>query len=207
MQETSKSIGRRLADPCFREIYLVGDGIDIGAGPDGLSKQLHHFPAITSFKDWDIDDGDATHMDGVPQNTYDFVHSSHCLEHVGDACQALVNWVRITKPGGHIVVLVPDEDLYEQGVYPSTFNTDHKRTLQVGKPSSWSPVSVDLMRLLPEVAQLTGAEIIKVERLVFNNPIYSGETTERFDYTQSPFIESAIEFVLRKPRTSTAHSD
>jgi hypothetical protein len=42
----------------------------------------------------------------------------------------------VLKPGGHLVCLVPDEDLYEQGMFPSTFNDDHKRTLTIAKKKS-----------------------------------------------------------------------
>jgi hypothetical protein len=48
---------------------------------------------------------------------------------------------------------VPDEDLYEQGVWPSTFNDDHKWTFTIDKRQSWSPVSVnvtDMVRELPD---------------------------------------------------------
>ncbi|MGH1556812.1 hypothetical protein ACRAWD_01360 [Caulobacter segnis] len=34
-----------------------------------------------------------------------------------DPKEALENWLRILKPGGHLVCLIPDEDLYEQGVF------------------------------------------------------------------------------------------
>jgi len=39
---------------------------------------------------------------------------------------------------------VPDEDLYEQGVFPSTF----KWTFTIGKAQSWCPKSINLIELL-----------------------------------------------------------
>src|SRR6185312_3014562 len=54
------------------------------------------------------------------------------------------------KRGGHLVISVPDEDLYEQGVWPSTFNTDHKITFTLSKKTSWSPVSVNVFSLLSQ---------------------------------------------------------
>lgn len=192
--ETTKSISRRLSDPCYREVYFVGQGIDIGAGPDGLSKQLHHFPRITSCRDWDLEDGDAQEMAGVEDETYDFVHSSHCLEHMRNPFNALHNWLRILKPGGHLVAMVPDEELYEQGVWPPTFNTDHKHSFRTYRHGQLAE-SVNVLAMLLE------REVVKIERLHLGHPLYAG-TADRFDYTQSPFIESAIEFVLRKPRES-----
>ena len=90
---------------------------------------------------WDLGDGDATFMESVKDETYDFVHSSHCLEHLLDPEKGLRNWFRILKPGGYLVVIVPDEDLYEQGVFPSTFNADHKWTFTISKSGSWSDKS------------------------------------------------------------------
>ena len=97
---------------------------------------------------WDLTDGDALEMKGVASDSVDFVHSSHCLEHMKDPARALRSWLRVVRPGGHLIVTVPDEDLYEQGIWPSLFNRDHKATFRIDKPESWSPVSFDLRALL-----------------------------------------------------------
>ena len=41
---------------------------------------------------------------------------------------------------------VPDEDLYEQGQFPSTYNVDHKWTFTILKTTSWSPCSLNLAK-------------------------------------------------------------
>jgi hypothetical protein len=64
------------------------------------------------------------------------------------------------KPGGYLIVVVPDEDLYEQGVFPSIFNKDHKATFRYRKASSWSPVSYDVESLFNS---LPGVDLISVE--------------------------------------------
>src|SRR3990167_242313 len=115
--ECSKSISRRLHTPGFVR-WFAGDGIDIGAGPDGLHQWRSLFPLMKSVRCWDRDQGDAQKMEGVADASYDFAHSSHCLEHMVDPFEAIRNWWRIIRPGGHLIVLVPDEDLYEQGVWP-----------------------------------------------------------------------------------------
>ena len=96
-KETGKSTLRRFHDNRFATRYFVGDGIDIGAGDDPLSDYSEFFPRITSLRPWDMPDGDAQYMHGVNDNTYDFVHSSHCLEHVRDPKVTLGNWIRICK--------------------------------------------------------------------------------------------------------------
>lgn len=192
MKECSKSIARRLADPNFATRYFVGDGIDIGGKPDPLMLYLELFPRIASIRTWDWEDGDAQHLSGVPDATYDFVHSSHCLEHLADPSAGLANWFRVLRPGGHLVVTVPDEDLYEQGVFPSTFNRDHKHTFTVWKAASWSPVSTSLLELLPRLGP--AADVLKVELL---HATYRF-SLPRYDQTATPIGESAIEFVVRK---------
>lgn len=39
---------------------------------------------------------------------YDFVVSSHCLEHLANPLAALAEWWRVTRPGGHLLLIVPD---------------------------------------------------------------------------------------------------
>src|SRR5262245_29112787 len=128
MKECGKSVQRWLHDSRFVRSYFAGGGIDIGAGNDPLASYRELFPRIASLRSWDVGDGDAELMQGVADESCDFVHSSHCLEHMRNPERALGNWFRLLKPGGHMVVVVPDEDLYEQGVFPSTFNRDHKWT-------------------------------------------------------------------------------
>lgn len=50
-----------------------------------------------------------------------------------------------------MVLVVPHEDLYEQGFWPSIFNSDHKVTFRLGFPQSWSPVSMDIAALVGEL--------------------------------------------------------
>jgi SAM-dependent methyltransferase len=192
MFETSKAVMRRLHDNRFATRYFVGSGIDIGAGSDTLGQYTQFFPLMEECRAWDLQDGDAQLLAGVPDNTLDFAHSSHCLEHMREPREALKNWLRVLRPGGHLVVLVPDEDLYEQGQFPSTFNTDHKWTFTLHKTKSWSAKSVNLLALLGEFADR--AQPVKVELLDATFRYGIG----RMDQTMTPVGESAIEFVLRK---------
>lgn len=172
--------------------YLVGRGIDIGGKPDPLTLYAELFPLMGDVKIWDLEDGDARFMAGVPDDTYDFVHSSHCLEHLDDPEEGLRNWLRITRPGGFVIVMIPDEDLYEQGVFPSTFNLDHRRTFTIYKEKSWSDRSVNVLNMLSRIGP--AARIEKIELL---NGSYRYELP-RFDQTSTPIGECAIEFVVRK---------
>lgn len=192
MKETSKALIRRLSDVRFANTYFVGNGIDIGAGNDSLGQWQQQFPLIESVYSWDIPDGDAQLMASVADNTYNFVHSSHCLEHLYDPYEGFDNWIRICKPGGHIITTIPDEDLYEQGVWPSTFNPDHKVSWTILKDQSWSPSSINLLEFLYQYKDKI--EVLKIE-LVNGSFIYD---TQRYDQTYHGISECAIEFIVRK---------
>jgi SAM-dependent methyltransferase len=147
MDETSKS--RRIWGPIEQSV-LVGKGIDIGCGPD---------PITPTVKRFDLVDGDANVITRYVREQFDFVYSSHCLEHMHEAKAALLEWWQLVRPGGHLFFIVPDEDLYEQGVFPSRFNSDHKATFTISKTKSWSPRSVNVLDL---AQSLPNGEIVRL---------------------------------------------
>lgn len=189
-RETSKAAVRRLKSFDLYAKVFAGNGIDIGCGNDPLSDQMHLWPYLLSVYGWDWPDGDAQEMPGLDPETFSFVYSSHTLEHVRDPRATLERWWQLIRPGGYLLVQVPDEDTYEQGVWPSTWNPDHKSTFAVGKGSSWSPVShnVDVLG-----TALPGASVIHCIRLTEHfRPDWP-----RQDQTQGP-AECAIELLAQK---------
>jgi SAM-dependent methyltransferase len=131
-------------------------------------------------------------MQGVPDGAFDFLTSSHCLEHLHDPVEGLANWFRVVRPGGYLVIVVPDEDLFEQGQFPSTFNRDHKHTFTIHKDVSWSERShnvLDLCRGLGPAARLEKVQLLTASYR-FDLP--------RLDQTLTPVGEAGIEFVIRK---------
>lgn len=192
MKECTKSSQRRLGLPAFHRHYFVGRGLDVGGKPDPLALHASSFNGIESVRTWDKEDGDGQTLAGVPDNSYDFVHSSHCLEHLEDPREALGHWLRVVKPGGFVIVTVPEEDLYEQGRFPSTFNRDHKWTFTIFKRRSWCSRSLNLIDLATGLGD--EAELLKVEKL---DATYRYDLP-RVDQTLSPAIEAAIELVIRK---------
>lgn len=119
--ETSKAHARRVREGWF-EKYAPADlpGVDIGC---------QHDPLNETFRRWDIlfGDSDATFMREAPDNSFHTVYASHILEHLHNPVAALQNWYRITKPGGHMIVIVPHRDLYEKKKeLPSQWNPAHQ---------------------------------------------------------------------------------
>jgi len=124
MAETAKARSRREREDFF-QLYCQGKGIDIGVGRiDSITGADAILPTVDG---WDKDDGDATFMSGVVDETYDFVYSSHCIEHIDNPYLAVKNWFRILKSGGFLIIYAPHRDLYEkQKSLPSRWNGDHK---------------------------------------------------------------------------------
>jgi SAM-dependent methyltransferase len=148
-----------------------GNGIDIGCGLD---------PIMPNAKPFDMDDGDANEITKYVDTQFDYVFSSHCLEHMHNPESAIQEWWKLVKDGGHLIFSVPDEDLYEQGYFPSLFNDDHKNTFTINKYKSWSNVSHNLIDL---VNQLENSQLIKIElndegydRSLLFHSVYSRDT-------------------------------
>ncbi|WP_345993145.1 class I SAM-dependent methyltransferase [Sulfurimonas sp. HSL-1716] len=192
MLEQSKAARRRFYNGNFHNRYFNGEGIDIGGKPDPFSQYIGVFPLVRSVKIWDLEDGDAQKMQNCEDESFDFVVSSHCLEHMVDVYEAFQNWLRITKKGGYLIITVPDEDMYEQKQWPSVYNTDHKHTFTIQKSQSWSEHSINIFDLLRKFQD--HIEIEKVEKIseFYNHNLY------RADQTLQPNVESAIEFIVRK---------
>lgn len=193
MNEQSKAAKRRFSDGAFHTRYFVGNGVDIGGRPDPLGQYAHIFGRMESVSVWDIEDGDAQKMEGVADGSFDFVHSSHCLEHMNDVSEAMKNWVRIVKPGGFLIITVPDEDLYENGQWPSRYNSDHKWSFTIRKNNSKLPRSINVTDLLAEFNHL-----VEIERIVLVRDFFQDSFAGKVDQTLTPVAECAIEFVLRK---------
>lgn len=178
-KETSKAYQRRLREGYFDTIFR-GRGIDIGCSDD---------PVMPDCVQWDLPQGDAQELEGVGPMQFDWVYSSHCLEHLRDPWHAIARWWDVLRPGGKLLLVVPDEDLYEQGFWPSCFNGDHRWTFTIHKSMSWSPVSINLTDLL---ATLSGHRI-RWLRLCDHGYDYSGGVWDRTGGPAEAHIEALVE--------------
>jgi SAM-dependent methyltransferase len=188
MNEASKIRDRLKAEPIWTRVFdppghlaSTWRVLDIGCGGD----------KVLSYADaYDLPQGDAQKLADVPDEMYDLVFSAHCLEHMRDPLEALLNWWRVVKVGGHLFVAIPDEDLYEQRVWPSVYNPDHKWSWSIDKERSHSPAHQNVNSLLKH---LSGRHVLFV-RTVDTGYDYQ---RERIDQTMLG-AEAAIEFLVRK---------
>lgn len=192
MRETSKAHRRR-----YLEEYqggfnwsgiLNGKGIDVGAGDDLLP--------VEGCQPFDMEHGDANIIhEYFPENHFDYVHASQCLEHMHDPEKALRNWIKIVKPSGHLIITVPDWEIYEGQIFPSRWNPDHKSTWSMTLESSSASMHINVPNLLESIKDV--ANVI-LSRLVDTNYNYVIGTSIDQTYIESDQVEAFIEFVIQK---------
>lgn len=113
---------------------MPGHGLDVGAGS---AAELAAHPGWRwwekvegmTAETWDLrENGDAHHLEGVPDASFDWLNASHILEHLHSPELAFANWVRVVKPGGLLLISVPHRVLYEgRQRLPSRWNGEHCR--------------------------------------------------------------------------------
>lgn len=107
--------------------FCAGAGLDLGCGDDlivpwaiGIDRrQLGKTSIVGDVKDPSV---------WFQMHAMDFVFSSHCLEDFEDTRDVLYEWLHVLKPGGYLVLFLPDQKVYEahckiNNVQP---NQDHK---------------------------------------------------------------------------------
>jgi SAM-dependent methyltransferase len=175
--ESSKAKARRERENFFN-LYCQGLGLDIGYGGD---------PIITGVDFWDFEHGDAQYLKGVSDEKYDFVYSSHTIEHMVNPQTAIKNWFRVVKPGGYLIIYLPHRELYEKKkTLPSRFNPDHKFFFLIDKDEA--PDTIGIIPLLER--SLTGYKIIYVKECSENHTIKDPELHSDGEYS--------IEAIIRK---------
>jgi SAM-dependent methyltransferase len=162
------------------EAYLKGRGIDIGCGCDILRVENGTVEGINE---------DGEELRRFQNGLFDFVYSSHCLEHLSNIESAIKNWSRVLKNDGHLYIVVPDWVIYEKQRWPSSFNGDHKHTFSidytremVNRDNHWH-ISCDLRKII----EGNNLELIKAELEDFGYDYSRPELDQTFttDYAVS----------------------
>lgn len=101
---------------------------------------------------------------GEATGTYDFVLSSHNLEHFANPVKALLEWKRITRPEGALILVLPH--------YKNTF--DHRRT-----PTAVNHMFEDYMNNTTEEDTTHFEEVVRKHDLTLDGFLKTG-TVEEF---------------------------
>ena len=99
--------------------YCQGKGVEIGPGASPYGKPsnvvyMDKFPDTSFLKNIECI-SDASH---IPRddNFFDFLISSHCLEHCTDTLKVLYEWKRIVRQGGILFIILPHgERTFDKG--------------------------------------------------------------------------------------------
>jgi SAM-dependent methyltransferase len=105
---------------------------------------------------------EASNLDAIPSEKYDFLISSHCLEHCANTIKTVEEWLRVIKKGGAILLILPDK----------RFTFDHKRSV-----TSFKHLKDDLNKEIDEKDHTHLTEILELHDL--NMDLAAG-TKEQF---------------------------
>jgi len=101
----------------FAKQFCIGDGLDIGGTEES------HFPG-TQIINLKVDD--EFHAMNLPKKKYDFIFSSHTLEHVsGSEIEVLKYWKEHLKTNGFLFLYLPH---YDMEYWRPQNNKKHKHT-------------------------------------------------------------------------------
>lgn len=96
--------------------FCVGDGVDVGFGgdpivPTAIAMDLPQRYARYLENPQHLH-GDATNLRWFRDGSLDYVYSSHVLEDFQDTGAVLREWLRVLRPGGRLILYLPDEQTY-----------------------------------------------------------------------------------------------
>jgi predicted SAM-dependent methyltransferase len=155
----------RMGRNVMAQRYFRGDGIEIGAFasptlmPVGARvKYVDRVPAahwqeMAEYKGYRLVEPhfieDGARLDGILDRSCDFLVSSHMLEHVPDPLAALENWLRVVRPGGHIMIVVPDKRYtHDRDRLITTFEhvvRDHEEGPEVSADEHYREIATQVM--------------------------------------------------------------
>lgn len=96
--------------------YCVGYGLDLGFGGDPITENAIRmdFPQpYGKTGSYPVQlGGDATQLVWFKDGTLDYVYSSHLLEDFEDTKAVLLEWLRVLKTGGRLIIFCPDQAAY-----------------------------------------------------------------------------------------------
>lgn len=124
MSETAKF--RALLAP-----FCVGRGAEIGPGgdpivPEAIRVDLERPYARVGEAEPHLR-GTGARLPCFADGELDYLYSSHVLEDFFDTEGVLREWLRVVRPGGHVVLNLPDQALYLRLTPPAIRNENHCR--------------------------------------------------------------------------------
>lgn len=123
--------------------YCQGNGVDLGSSGDpvvptalqvDLPTGASYSPDFSQGRYPVQFRGDATKLTWFRDGVLDYVFSSHLLEDFADWTPALCEWSRVLRPGGHLVIFIPEKERWAKAVADGQPpNNAHRHEGRVGE--------------------------------------------------------------------------
>ena len=98
--------------PTGHSIYANVETLDnVIFSPDTVWSKHTNVYNFSPDKSGKVIINDATTINDVNDNVYDFCFASHVLEHIANPLKALNEWLRIIKNDGHIILILPERSM------------------------------------------------------------------------------------------------
>ncbi len=153
--------------------YLRGSGIEIGAmaspsfRPLGASIKYVDLDFELAWKKAERDEehrdeiiiepdivDDAQFLKKIGDDQLDFVVAYHVLEHVPRTLEAIGNWIRVVRSGGHILMAVPDmrftRDRHRQLTTTEHFLHDYEEGPECSEAEHFRDIAINVYELTTE---------------------------------------------------------
>ena len=136
--------------------FMAGEVLDLGCGPEpvlprAVGVNRGGAPPVRAL---DVDALSTDLADYFNGKQFDTVFSSHCLEHMySPIAFTLKHWLQVVRPGGFMVLYLPDERYYQFHANPFIRNPEHFHYLTMDT-FEWYLIQLDNVRivhLIPDV--------------------------------------------------------
>ncbi len=127
--------------------YVQGHGVDLGSSDDPITPWAVCFDTTYDYREnhRPIPNDpvhfrlDATRNLPFRDGVLDFVYSSHLLEDFADWDPILAEWWRVIKPGGYLLLLLPDKARFADAVRRGQpGNPHHQHETYVGELTTYA---------------------------------------------------------------------
>ena len=190
-----KAYMRWFEDARYFTRFIIGDGILLApfmAVDNHIGYNLEYFPLLRHCHYINDHHFDNT-LDKIMPQSLDFIIDNGSLCFVDNPIANIKKWLSKVKIGGHIILYLPDEDMYlgKQGL-PKHMFADMCNSFTITKKESfqYSYNITDMLNNINDMAQ--AIQIIKCDHGYRDNDI-SGKAQEYY-----VFCESAIEIIIRR---------
>lgn len=162
---------------------------------------------------------DAVDLSSIQTQAYDFVFSSHCLEHIANPIKAVQEWLRVLKNNGYLILIVPEKsqcfDHKRDHTQFETLVTQYEKNVGEDDLSTLPEIleKHDLSMDLPagSLEQFTERSQRNYENRCLHHYVYSVELLHNIcKYVNADFVHTVTQginiwYIMKKRSSYTIH--